>query len=179
MPLTWTPRGGLPVPAFREFVTSDGVRIGVFQGSKGKRPDLDIVVKYRDKFTKGERLRTPKHIHWVIDLLLKKEHNPKLVLEFVDYLLKTYDEVKPFSCVDDQQKCELVFSRPEALASFEELDQYGQYSVQFIATVMELLSIEEKTGFDGAFMFRGVLEALKKEKDIFGLVSAATHNGRL
>ena len=44
---------------------------------------------------------------------------------------------------------------------------------------MELLAIEEKHGFDGEFMFRGVLKALADEKDIFGLVSAATHNGRL
>jgi hypothetical protein len=74
--------------------------------------------------------------------------------------------------------CELQFSRPEALDRFKSLDQHGQYSVQFIATVMELLAIEEKTGFDSAFMFRGVLQALAKEKDIFGLVSA-THNGRV
>jgi len=179
MPLTWTPRGGIPIVAFREFRTSDGATIGVFQGSKGKRPELDIVVKYRDRFTSGSRLRTPKHIHWVIDLLLKKEHNRSLSLAFIDYLLATYDQVEPFRSVEEQRNCRLKFSLPEAIARFAELDQYGQYSVQFIACVMELLAIEEKTGFDGAFMFRGVLKALAAEKDIFGLVSAATHNGRL
>jgi hypothetical protein len=177
--MTWTPKGGSPIVSFREFVTNDGATIAVFQGSKGKRPELDIVVKYRDRFTKGLRLRTPKHIHWVIDLLLKKEHNRALTLAFVNYLLKTYDEVEPFRCADDQRLCKLKFSQPEALAPFAELDRYGQYSIQFIACVMELLAIEEKTGFDGAFMFRGVLKALADEKDIFGLVSAATHNGRL
>ena len=173
MRMTWKPRGGLPVVSFREFVTNDGATIAVFQGSKGKRPELDIVVKYRDRFTKTSRPRTPKHIHWVIDLLLKSEHNRKLMLAFVAYLLKTHDEVEPFRSLEDQRRCQLNFSRPEMLGSFAELDQYGQYSVQFTATVMELLAIEEKTGFDGAFVFRGVLQALADEKDIFALVSAA------
>jgi hypothetical protein len=178
MPLTWKPKGGSPITSFREFVTSDGATIAVFQGSKGKRPDLDIVVKYRDRFTKGARLRTPKHIHWVIDLLLKREHNRKLTLEFVAYLLEMYDKVGPFLSCDEQRACVLKWSRPEALERFKELDQYGEHSVQFMACVMELLAIEEKTGFDGAFMFRGVLQSLADEKDIFRLVSAATHNGR-
>jgi hypothetical protein len=179
VPITWTPKGRQPLTAFREFVTSDGATIGVFQGSKGKRPDLDIVVKYRDRFTKGARVRTPKHIHWVIDLLLKREHNRVLALAFINYLLDAYDHVEPFRSLEEQQRCELKFSQPAALAPFLKLDRYGQYSTQFIACVMELLAIEEKTGFDGAFMFRGVLQALADEKDIFALVSAATHNGRL
>lgn len=178
MPLRWKPKKKEPIYAFREFVTSDGATIGVFQGEKGGQPELDIVVKYRDKYTKGA-VRTPKHIHWVIDLLLKKEHNRELTLAFVNYLLDAYDQVKPFTCREEQQLCELKFSRPEALEPFAELNKYGQYSVQFIATVMELLAIEEKTGHSAAFMFRNVLKALADEKDIFGLVSAATHNGRL
>jgi len=179
MSLTWTPKGGSPITAFREFVTKDGATIAVFQGSKGKRPDLDIVVKYRDKYTKGPRLRTPKHIHWVIDLLLKREHNRGLTLAFVAYLLETYDHVRPFRSVKAQRQCALNFSVPRKLARFSDLDRYGQYSVQFISCVMELLAIEEKTGFDGAFMFRKVLQALADEKDIFSLVSAAAHNGRI
>jgi hypothetical protein len=146
---------------------------------KGGRPELDIVVKYRDKYTKTSVPRAPRHIHWVVDLLLKKEHNRDLTLAFVNYLLNTYDQVKPFTCREEQQLCELRFSRPEALQPFAELDQYGQYSVQFIATVMELLAIEEKTGHSEAFMFRKVLTALTAEKtDIFSLFSAAGFNRR-
>jgi len=79
-------------------------------GSKGKNPELDIVVKYKDKFTKRV-VRTPKHIHWVIDLLIKKEHDRELTVEFIGHII-------------------------------------------------ELLSLEEKTGFEGAFMFKNVLQAL-------------------
>jgi|TARA_B100001971_G_C17974559_1_gene424148 hypothetical protein len=178
MVLEWKPKGKPRVQAFKEFHLKDGSVIGVFQGSKGKDPELDVVVKFKDKYTKSV-VRTPKHIHWVIDLLLKKEHNEKLTMEFITYLDSMYDKLEPFKTKEEQQKCELKFTRSEDLGKFKELDNYGQYSVEFIGHVIELLSIEEKTGFDGAFMFKGVLSALKNKKDIFSIVSSATHNGRL
>ena len=178
MVLEWKPKGKLKIKAFKEFPLKDGTIIGIFQGSKGKNSDLDIVVKYKDKYTKSV-VRTPKHIHWVIDLLIKKEHNEKLTLEFINYLFEMYDRITPFKTKEEQQKCELKFTNPENLKKFEELNKYGQYSVEFIGHVIELLSIEEKTGFDGAFMFKGVLKALKEKKDIFSIVSSATHNGRI
>lgn len=178
MVLEWKPKNRPKVQAFKEFHLQDGSVIGVFQGYKGKNPDLDIVVKYKDKFTKTV-VRTPKHIHWVIDLLIKKEHNKPLTLEFINYFLTMYDQIQPFRTKAEQQKCELKFTRHEKLKRFDELNKYGEHSIEFIGHVIELLSIEEKTGFEGAFMFKRVLQALKDEKDIFSIVSTATHNGRL
>lgn len=178
MALEWKPKGKSKLMAFKEFKLKTREIIGIFQGSKGNKPELDIVVKFKDKYTKSV-VRTPKHIHWVIDLLIKKEHNEKLTLEFIKYLLDMYDKIKPFRNKEEQQKCELKFTNPENLKKFEELNKYGQYSVEFIGHVIELLSIEEKTGFEGAFMFKKVLTALYESKDIFSIVSSATHNGRL
>lgn len=178
MVLEWKPKNKEKIQAFKEFHLQDGTIIGVFQGSKGKNPDLDIVVKYKDKFTKSVP-RTPKHIHWVIDLLIKKEHNKPLTLEFMNYLLEMYDIIKPFQNKVEQQKCKLQSTRPEKLKKFDDLNKYGEHSIEFIGQVIELLSIEEKTGLEGAFMFKKVLQALQQEKDIFSIVSTATHNGRL
>lgn len=178
MTLEWKPKKKERMYSFKEFNLKDGTIIGVFQGSKGNNPEMDIVVKYKDKYTKSV-VRTPKHIHWVIDLLIKKEHNKKLTLEFINYLVDMYDQIKPFKNKAEQQKCELNFTNPENLKKFEELNKYGQYSIEFIGHVIELLSIEEKTGFEGAFMFKEVLDALKEKEDIFSIVSSATHNGRI
>lgn len=178
MTLRWKPKNKPKLTAFKEFKLEDGAIIGVFQGSKGNNPNLDIVVKYKDKYTKSV-VRTPKHIHWVIDLLIKKEHNEKLTLEFIKYLLDMYDKIKPFKNKEEQQKCELRFTNSQELKKFEALNKYGQYSVEFIGHIIELLSIEEKTGFEGAFMFKKVLKALYEKKDIFSIVSSATHNGRI
>src|SRR3989344_8042750 len=109
MVLEWKPKNKEKVQAFKEFHLQDGAVIGVFQGSKGNVPELDIVVKYKDKFTK-KAVRTPKHIHWVIDLLIKKEHNRSLTLEFIDYLITMYEQIEPFKNKVEQQKCELKFT---------------------------------------------------------------------
>lgn len=85
--MEWKPKGKPVQKPIRVFNLKNGEIIGVFQGSKSKIPELDIVVKYRDNYTSPNRIRTPKHIHWVIDLLIKKEHNEKLTLDFIKYLL--------------------------------------------------------------------------------------------
>ncbi len=157
--------------AFKEFHLKNGTVIGVFQGSYGNNPDLDIIVKYQER---GKRIRTPKHIHWAIDLLIKKEHRPELVKALVNYLIAMWDKVEPFSTKADQQKCELLFTNPENLAPFKELDNYGEYPVEFIGRVIELMMLEEKTGNREAFMFKGVLEAIRDDKEIFEIVSRAS-----
>ena len=177
MVMEWKPKGKEKLVAFKEFHLKGGEDIGVFQGSFGKKPELDIIVKFKDKYTRSVP-RTPKHIHWAIDILLKKEHNRELTLEFVKYLLDMYEKVAPFRTKEEQQKCELKFTKTENLRKFEELNKYGQYSVEFIGHIIELLSIEEKTGYEGAFMFKRVLAALYESDDIFSIVAAATQVGR-
>ena len=164
---------GTKVQAFKEFRVGD-TTIGVFQGSRGKVPDLDIIVKYQRE---GGRVRTPQHLHWAIDLLIKKEHDKELVMEFVKYLLGLWDKVEPFADKIAQQRCELKFTNPDNLRRFKELDKYGEYSVEFIGHLIELLMIQEKNA-DNAFMFKGVLDAIYREKDIFSIASAASYGGR-
>ncbi|MEW6222695.1 MAG: hypothetical protein AB1476_05255 [Candidatus Hadarchaeota archaeon] len=110
--------------------------------------------------------------------MIKKEHRKQLTMEFIKYLLEMYDRLEPFKNKAGQQKCEIKFTSPKNLGKFKELDNYGQYSIEFIGNVIELLSIEEKTGFEGAFMFKSVLTALLETEDIFAIVSAATQTGR-
>ncbi|MFH1316949.1 MAG: hypothetical protein ABII01_05515 [Candidatus Woesearchaeota archaeon] len=69
--------------AIKEIKLPDGTIIRVFEGSRGANPDHDILIKYQEQ---SKRLRTPKHIHWVIDLLIKKEHDWELTLKFMKYL---------------------------------------------------------------------------------------------
>jgi len=171
MPMEWKPKGKPKLVAFKEFKLKGGEVIGVFQGSKGSKPDLDIIVMYKDRFTKSVP-RKPKHINWVIDLLIKKEHNKQLTLDFIKYLLEVYDKVEPFKDKTEQQRCELKFTNPENLRSFEKLNEHGQYSVELIGHIMELLSIEEKA-FEGAFMFKEVLTKLYETEDIYSISNTA------
>ena len=61
--------------------------IYVFKGTLTKN---DIVIKY-SKF--GRRMRTPKHIHWVIDMLLKEQKNHNDVISFIKCMQETWDEI--------------------------------------------------------------------------------------
>lgn len=166
---------GTKAKSFKEFKLEDGRTIGVFQGSRGQNPDLDIIVKYKEK---NKLVRTPQHIHWAIDLLIKEEHNKELTKKFIEYLLNVWKEVKPFETKEEQQKCELRFTNPENLKPFEELNQYGEYSIEFIGHILELIMIQEKTGNVKAHMFKETLEAIHDDKDIFSIVSKATYTGR-
>ena len=175
--MEWKPKGKPKMFSFAEIQLNNQIKIGIFQGAKGQRPDLDIVVKYIDP-SKSRKVRTPKHIHWVIDLLIKKQHNKELTIEFISYLRGMWDKLEPLRDKNDQQSIINKLSEKEDLRKFVELNNYGEYGVDFIAYIIELFVIEEKTGFVGAFMFKDLFDALLGEKDIFYVVSKATHNGR-
>src|SRR3989344_4195603 len=150
-----------------------GVTIGVFAGSRGHNPDHDILIKYKED---GKRVRTPKHIHWVIDVLIKKEHKKELTLDFLRYLRNMYDKVKGFESKEEREKCELTETTHEKLGKFEELNDYGEYSVEFIGPLIELMiKMEKNTPPDNpARVFKELIDSILKEKDIFVIVSKAT-----
>jgi hypothetical protein len=56
--------------------TAAGVEIFFARGKKVQSP-FDFIVRYREP---GKRIRTPKHIHWIIDLYIKDAHRPSLTM---------------------------------------------------------------------------------------------------
>ena len=61
----------------------------------------------------------------------------------------------------------------------EKLNNYGEYSVEFLIVLMTLLMTQEKTNRNDAYMFGKVLDSLLKEElDIFSIMSAAGFGGR-
>lgn len=163
-------RRGVKLKSYYDIKLRDDTVIGIFQGSRGDNPEFDIIIKYQEK---GKRVRTPAHTHWTIDLLIKKSHNKELTKKFVKFLLNMWDEIEPLKNKEEQLKSPIKVAVPEKLKEFEELNEYGEYTIEFIATVIELLMVQEKTGNIRAFMFRGVLNAIYEDKDIFSIVSAA------
>lgn len=62
--------------AIIEFVFTDYI-IFVFQGNLSQ---FDIVIKYKKD---GKRIRTPKHIHWVVDILMKMQGNEEVTKKYL------------------------------------------------------------------------------------------------
>jgi len=165
--------------AIKEIPLSDGTIIGVFEGNRGYIKEHDILIKYRDKFTKTTVPRTPKHIHWVVDLLIKKEHAPELTLEFMKYLRNMYDKVEGFKSKEDRANFVLKETTAEKLKRFEELNKYGEYKVEFIGHLIELMIKMEKNmpPEKPARVFRELMESMINGKELFVIVSKATQIG--
>ncbi|MFH2110534.1 MAG: hypothetical protein ABIJ47_04655, partial [Candidatus Bathyarchaeota archaeon] len=68
--------------------------IYVFPGRITKN---DIWIKFRDFNVATTRIRTPRHIHWVVDLLIKKDKENSLSSQFLYSMLDRWKSIKPLS----------------------------------------------------------------------------------
>ncbi len=149
------------------YTTKSDVKVLVSKGSKKESP-FDFMVHYQEP---NKRVRTPKHIHIIIDLYMKLSRSKKLTLELVDYLIDMMKKLKPETKFPPSLQ---VYNKRD-LAKFEKLNKYGQYRVEFILVVTELIMIQEKTNYPTGTMNVRVFERFRdRYDDIFSGVSAAT-----
>lgn len=147
------------------YKTEDNVIIYV---SKGGKSPYNFKVKYQEP---GKLKRTPKHIHIIIDLYLKREHEKSLTNELVDHIIDNIImKVRPSSTNPPQLQ---VFSQ-EQLLKYENLNRYGEYSTEFLLVVTELIMIQEITNYPNGRMHLNLFRKFKNGADIFSVVSAAT-----
>jgi len=172
-------RGKLHKPLFVTQVNGRFI-IGVYQGTLSK---YDILIKYRQK-EKGRwsNIRTPKHIHWAVDILIKMHADQETTKRFLDFLIQMWTEIKPIRSDEERKQIlsieSLLGDSQKEISEYEELGKKGEYSIKFLILLAKLLMIQEKTNLETAYMFRKLLEALKTGDDIFKIVSIATHNRR-
>lgn len=151
--------------------TKRGVEILVSKGKKPQSP-YDFRVHYREP---GKRVRTPKHIHLIIDLYMKLSKNEALTMKLVDHIIHNIIlKVKPATTFPPQ----LQIFKQEHVEEFKELDNYGEYSVEFILVVVELIMIQEKTNYPTGTMNLNLFRKFRNKESIFSVVSAATFRGR-
>jgi hypothetical protein len=163
------------------FKVNDSYVVGIYKGSLS---EYDIVIKYRQKLKDGSwsNIRTPKHIHWAVDLLMKMQAEPEKTKEFLSFLLERWEEIEPIQSEDERKKRtrpEYILSNyQQELKNYKELSEKGEYSIKFLILLAELLMMQEKTNRRDAYMFKELLKALEQGEDIFKIVSIATHTGR-
>ncbi|MEK7227666.1 MAG: hypothetical protein AAB641_02130 [Patescibacteria group bacterium] len=173
-------REGNPISPMKVFEVNGNYIISVYKGSIS---EFDILIKYRQKHgNKWSRIRTPKHIHWAVDILIKLYEDREKTQEFLDFLLKIWEEIKSVKNSEAQKEAlDIVFllkDSQELINKYEELSSKGEYSVKFLILLAKLLMIQEKTNLETAYMFKRLLTALREGGDIFKIVSTATHVGR-
>lgn len=154
--------------------------IAIYQGKLSK---YDILIKYRQLVNgKWSRIRTPKHIHWTIDVLIKLYQDEQTTKDFLSKLIEMWQNTKPIKSKIEFENISLekLYEQHELdIQKYKSLSTKGEYSVGFLILLAKLLMIQEKTNREDAYMFGQILEKLKNgNKELFSLISTATHNGK-
>lgn len=163
------------------FQVNDSYILGVYQG---RLSEFDLLLKFRQKDSsrKGgwSNIRTPKHIHWAVDVLLKMDSEPIKTKEFLNFLLKYWNDiVEPIKTKverDDLLNNQLIEEINNEAKHYSQLANKGEYSVKFLLLIAKLLMYQEKTNYPKAYMFKDLLIALENGEDIFRIVRIATHS---
>lgn len=144
----------------------------------GRLSEFDILIKYKKD---NKKVRTPKHIHWVVDILLKMEHEKELTIKFLQEIKQVWETCKPLKDREFRTLKNLVEENKELfnLKQFDKLSNYGEYQIEFLYVLMLLLSTQEKTNRNDAYMFGQIVdELLELDLDIFKILSKAGFGGR-
>lgn len=163
---------------------NDTYILGVYQGGLS---DYDLLLRYRQKDNSRKsgwsRIRTPKHIHWAVDAIIKMSHNSTETKKFLNFLIDQWDKhIKPLKSDSDRKALLNVDILKEE--ANREADKYpglankGEYSIKFLYLIAKLLMIQEKTNLSNAYMFRNLLRELEEHTDIYKTVAVATHKRR-
>ena len=160
--------------AIIEFVFTDYI-IYVFQGTLSQ---FDIVIKYKKD---GTRIRTPKHIHWVVDILMKMQGNEALAKRYLRAIQNCWNACVPLTN-NDYATLKALIENGENDIDIEQyfaLNAFGEYDVEFLYVLMELLAVQEKTNRADAYMFGKIIEELlEADRDIFKIISTAGFGGK-
>lgn len=160
--------------AIIEFTFTDYI-IYVFQGNLSQ---FDIVIKYKKN---EKRIRTPKHIHWVVDILMKMQGNEKLTKKYLLAIQNCWNMCVPLNNNDFATLKSLIENGEKdiEIEQYFELNTFGEYDVEFLYVLMELLAVQEKTNRADAYMFGNIIEELlESDRDIFKIISTAGFGGR-
>ncbi|MBC7092307.1 MAG: hypothetical protein H5T50_10460 [Nitrososphaeria archaeon] len=155
---------------------NDNFILGIYKGKKGP---ADILIRYRQKLKNGKwsNIRTPKHIHWTVDILIKMSQEEKLTKQFLDELMKNWErEIYPMTAEERDQieLAELLNYDKKTLEKFRELSRYGEYNVKFLLLLAKLLMLQERTNYPKGKLFQNLINKLKEGEDIFSILQTAT-----
>lgn len=146
------------------YTTEANVQIGVYPGRKPESP-YDFIVKFREP---NKRERTPAHVHLIVEMYVKHAHNPSLTLKLKEHILTVLKSIKPVNSFPPN----LQFFKPEHIEPFKELYKVGEFTVEFLLVVTELMAIQEKTNYPEGSLTESLYEDFGV-KDRFQVIQKA------
>ncbi len=147
--------------------TQKNVQIHVEPGIKSK---YDFKVRFLEP---GKKMRTPTHVHPIVELYVKQAFNRTLTNQLVTHLLAVNQRLQPIT----QFPPTFQVFKLEHAAPFAPLDAVGEFSAEFLLAVSELIFIQEKTNYpQGSLTQRLYQDFLTKDR--FSVVHQATWKNR-
>ncbi|MEM2258923.1 MAG: hypothetical protein QXE46_03380 [Candidatus Thermoplasmatota archaeon] len=147
------------------YKTREGIVIGTIPGRKSESP-FDFRVLYKQP---GKNVRTPKHIHLIVEMYVKHAYCPDLTLKLRNHFLEVFDSIKPINYYPPQ----LQYFKSEHIQPFKKLDEVGEFSVEFMLVATELIMIQEKTNYPEGSLTRQLYNDFGV-KDRFSVINSAT-----
>lgn len=148
---------------------------------KGNLSEFDLLLKYRQlEDGKWSRIRTPKHIHWAVDILIKQHCENDTTDRFLKFLINLWDAIILIKTEEERDELlnteKLIGWVDNEAIKYSELANKGEYSIRFLILIAKLLMTQEKTNYKEAYMFKKLLIQLKEHHNIFQVVSTATYS---
>ena len=93
---------GKKLPLLLQFPVNDHFVIGIYQGTIS---EFDMIIKYRQLINgKWQCSRTPKHIHWAVDILIKQNEKPEETNKLIQFLLDYWENVQPIKNDEERER---------------------------------------------------------------------------
>jgi len=146
------------------YTTRENIEIRVYRGKKPESP-YDFIVRFKEP---NKRERTPAHVHLIVEMYVKHAYNPQLTLELKDHILTMLRNLRPLNSFPPS----LQFFQPDHVERFRELDRVGEFSVEFLLVVTELIGIQEKTNYPQGSLTESLYRDFGK-KDRFSVIQKA------
>ena len=107
--------------------------------------EFDLLLKYRQKDEAKKsgwtNIRTPKHIHWAVDVLLKMHSNEAETKSFLDFLITSWNEnIIPLRTEEARTNLlnveKLLNEVNLEAANYVSLADKGEYSIKFLILII-------------------------------------------
>lgn len=105
-------------------------------------------------------------------MYVKHAFNPQLTLQFRDHILTMLDTIQPVTSFPPK----LQFFQPEHAEPFKQLDNVGEFSVEFLLTAIELIAIQEATNYPEGTLTESLYRSFGV-KDRFSVIQRSVWRG--
>ena len=141
-------------------ICSDGTIVGFFQGNRGLHPAIDFQIKVLLDGV-NQKMFTPKHWDWAVDLIIKSHFFPQEIYDLLDYYIDFYNnQCAPFSS-PQQRNAHNLMTVATIQRRFGHVQVPRTLAIDAIATLLELFCFCEKRNQPVAHQFIDALVLMR------------------